>query len=229
MPLPPAPARALIFDFDGLIADTESAIYDAWRELYRSQGHDLVLEEYVRCVGSTFGQYDPMSALEQRLGRALDWPPLLEKKDTYIREAHQGLQPLPGVRALLAEARAAGVPCAVASSSQLSWVGPWLKAFGLMEYFPVLWTRDRVREAKPSPELFLGAVGELGVPAAQCVVLEDSRNGLLAAQAAGIPCIIVPSPVTRGSDFAGAARLLPTLEGVPLEALLAVSPELVPA
>jgi len=214
-------SRALILDFDGLIADTESAIYDAWAEVYASHGEMLSLSDYVRCVGSTFGQFNPMTELERRLGRSLDWEPLLAAKDATIRERHQGLPPLPGVRELLEGAADAGIPCAVASSSSADWVGPWLDSFGLREAFRALWTRDRVSEAKPSPELFLSAARDLGLPPQQCLVLEDSQNGLLAARRAGTPCVIVPSPVTRGSDFTGARQILPTLEGVTVEALLA--------
>ena len=213
-------SRALIFDFDGLIADTESAIYDAWAEVYTTHGETLSLSDYVRCVGSTFGQFNPMTELERRLGRSLHWEPLLAAKDAAIRKRHEGLPPLPGVRELLEAAAAAGVPCAVASSSSSDWVGPWLDSFGLRHAFHAVWTRDRVSEPKPSPELFLGAARDLGLPPRQCLVLEDSQNGLLAARRAGTPCIIVPSPVTRGSDFTGARQILPSLEGVGVEDLL---------
>jgi len=212
--------RALIFDFDGLIADTETAIYDAWAALYQSQGETLELTDYVHCVGSTFGQFDPMAELERRLARTLDWPPLLAAKDKVIQAGHHQLSPLPGVRELLAEAAATGIPCAIASSSTIDWVSRWLETFQLAPAFRSVWTRDRVRQAKPSPDLFLGAASELGLPPAHCLVLEDSRNGLHAAQRAGSPCVIVPSPVTRGSDFTGAKRILPTLAGISLANLL---------
>ena len=212
--------EALIFDFDGLIADTESAIYEAWAALYHSQGETLHLNGYVHCVGSTFGQFDPMAELERRLGRTLAWEPLLEAKDAVIRAGHQDLAPLPGVRELLAEAAVKKVPCAIASSSTIDWINRWLATFELAPAFRAVWTRDRVKEAKPSPELFLGAASELGLPPARCVVLEDSRNGLRAAQQAGSPCVIVPSPVTLGSDFTGAHGILPSLAGVSTNELL---------
>jgi HAD superfamily hydrolase (TIGR01509 family) len=217
--------HALIFDFDGLIADTESAIYEAWAELYGKHGEELGLAEYVQCVGSTFGQFDPMAELERRLGRTLDWAPLLEAKDAVIRARHEGLPPLPGVRELLEQAAAAGVPCAVASSSSADWVRPWLRKFDLNDAFQAIWTRDRVQEVKPSPELFLGAAADLGRAPGRCLVLEDSYNGLRAAQTAGSPCVIVPSPVTRGSDFSAAHRILPSLAHTSLADLLEIIPE----
>lgn len=217
-----AVASALIFDFDGLIADTESAIYEAWAGLYSAHGQELELAEYVRCVGSTFGQFDPMAELERRLGRDLEWPPLLAAKDDAIRRGHRDLPPLPGVRTLLAEAAATGIPCAVASSSSADWVLPWLDSFGIRQAFQAVWTRDRVSDPKPAPDLFLAAAADLGLAPARCLVLEDSANGLLAARRAGSPCVIIPSPVTRGSDFTGAHHVLPTLDGVGLDHLLAL-------
>jgi HAD superfamily hydrolase (TIGR01509 family) len=214
-------SRALIFDFDGLIADTESAIYEGWAGVFAAHGEELSLADYVQCVGSTFGQFDPMAELERRLDRPLVWEPLLAAKDEVIRSRHRGLPALPGVRELLEEASAAGVPCAVASSSSADWVRPWLETLGLDGAFQAVWTRDRVSEVKPSPELFLKAAADLGLAPGQCVVLEDSRNGLRAAQRAGTPCVIVPSPVTRGSDFTGARCILPTLAGISVDELLA--------
>jgi HAD superfamily hydrolase (TIGR01509 family) len=212
--------RALIFDFDGMIVDTESAIYQAWRELYESQGHDLDLADYVHCVGSTFGQFNPIAELERRLGGALEWPPLLATKDARIKELHLELDALPGVRKLLIDAHQRRVPCAIASSSDSRWVRRWLAQIGLLDYFAAIRTRDDVAEVKPAPDLFLSAAAALEVPPAECLVIEDSRNGLLAARAAGIPCVIVPGPITLGSDFSGAERVIPSLEAVTLDDLL---------
>lgn len=211
--------RALVFDFDGLIVDTESAIYEAWRELYLAHGHDLPLPQYVQCVGSVFGHYDPMAALETLLGGPVDWDTHLPMKDARIRAGQQGLDTMPGIRELLAEARAAGVPCVVASSSQRTHVEGWLARVGLREAFEFVRSRDDVERAKPFPDLFLSAAAGLGLEPAETLVLEDSSNGLRASLAAGAPCLVVPSPVTLGSDFTGAAAVLPTLKGVTLKEL----------
>ena len=211
--------RALIFDFDGLIVDTESAIYVAWRELYQHHGHDLPLETYVQCVGSTFGHYDPMAELESLTGGPVAWDAVLPRKDARIRELQQGLDTLPGVRELLVAADRAGIPCAVASSSQNSHVFTWLDRVGIRDAFSLIRTRDDVKQAKPAPDLFLAAAAGLHLAPGETLVLEDSANGLRAARAAGAPCVIVPSPVTRGSDFAGAAGILETLAGVGLREL----------
>ncbi|MBP7948065.1 MAG: HAD-IA family hydrolase [Verrucomicrobiales bacterium] len=211
--------RRLIFDFDGLIADTESAIYAAWRELYQSQGHDLAVEQYVQCVGSTFLSFDPMAALEKLVGHSVDWEPLLRRKDARIREMHRQMDTLPGVRTLLAEANSHGVECAVASSSEAAWLFPWLERLGIRQHFRHICCRDDTARAKPAPDLFLLAMDKLGVGPDESLVLEDSANGLKAAVAAGVPCIVVPNAITRHSDFSQAAAILPSLEGRTLREL----------
>lgn len=214
--------RALIFDFDGTVVDTESAIYEAWRELFLSQGHDLPLSEYVQCVGATFGHYNPMTALEALTGKPLDWPLLLRTKDARIHALQTTLDTRPGIRELLLEARAAGMPCAIASSSERSHVNRWLERTGIGEFFQAVRTRDDVARAKPAPDLFLAALEALDVEPGEALVLEDSRNGLTGARAADVPCLVVPSPVTAGSDFTGAAAVLDTLAGVTLDDLRAI-------
>lgn len=214
--------RALLFDFDGLVVDTETAIYHAWRELYEDHGHELPLPVYVQCVGSTFGQYDPMAELEKLTGGPVAWDRVLAKKEARIHELQAELDTMPGVRELLRDAGRAGIPCAVASSSQRSHVARWLRRTGLEEAFAAILTRDDVERAKPFPDLFLGAAAALGVAPREALVLEDSRNGLRAALAAGVPCVVVPSPVTRGSDFTGAAAILETLQDVTPGALASI-------
>ncbi|HEX2749513.1 MAG TPA: HAD-IA family hydrolase [Verrucomicrobiales bacterium] len=211
--------RALIFDFDGLIVDTESAIYEAWRELYLDHGHDLPLPVYVQCVGSTFSQYDPMAALESLTGKPVNWDDVLPRKDARIRELQRELDTLPGIRPLLLEAASRGIPCAIASSSQRTHVQGWLERTGILDAFTLIRTRDDVERAKPAPDLFLAAAHGLGLSPAETLILEDSANGLRAARAAGAPCVIVPSPVTRGSDFTGAHAVIDTLGNMSLDGL----------
>ena len=216
--------RAIIFDFDGLIVDTESAIYTAWRELYLRHGVDLPQPVYVQCVGSTFGHYDPMAALEEQIGRPVDWATEIPVKDARIRQLQSSLDTMPGIRELLADAASSGIPCAIASSSHRGHIDYWLDRTGIRPHFTAIRTRDDVERAKPWPDLFLAASAALGLPPEETLVLEDSANGLRAASAAGTPCIVVPSPVTLGSDFTGAAALLETLSGVNAAALAALHP-----
>jgi HAD superfamily hydrolase (TIGR01509 family) len=155
-----------------------------------------------------------MQELENLLGYQPDWPRLTAAKDQRIIDLHVELDALPGVRDLLADARSQGIPTAVASSSDSSHVFRWLHRLDLRASFDVICTRDDVARAKPAPDLFLLASRQLDIPREAAVVLEDSENGLKAAVAAEIPCIIVPNQITQHSDFAQASAILPTLEGV---------------
>ncbi|MGI9240585.1 MAG: HAD family hydrolase [Verrucomicrobiales bacterium] len=211
--------RALIFDFDGLIVDTESAIYDAWREVYDDHGHELDLSTYADCVGSDHGQFDPMQHLDTLVGRRLDWDTLEPRKEARIRELLEDQQALPGVRELLTAAAGEDLACAVASSSSLSWVGGWLDKLELDHHFEIVRTRDHVERIKPHPDLFLAAAEGLSVPPANAVVFEDSENGLRAAQAAGIHCVAVPNQITSAGTFPGAAMRLDSLADLELDSI----------
>ncbi|MGK0186976.1 MAG: putative hydrolase of the HAD superfamily [Verrucomicrobiales bacterium] len=212
--------KALIFDFDGLIVDTETSIYIAWKELYASQGQELSLSDYVRCVGSTFAQYNPQTVLQERCDHQIEWEPLIAVKDARIHELLDGQPALPGVEDLLQCAQSNGIPCAVASSSEASWVKPWLTKLGLLEAFDSVHTRCQGHPAKPAPDLFLSAARGLDIAPADTLIFEDSSNGLIAAGAAGAPCWIVPNQITQCSDFSAAQRILGSLVEVNLAEMI---------
>lgn len=212
--------RALLFDFDGLILDTEFPIYEAWREDYLAHGHELPLEVYAACVGSDFNRFDPKSHLESLVGSVIDWPERDLWRERNALERVKQLSPLPGAVTLLDAASSLGLPCAVASSSPRSWVEGHLGRLDLLERFRLTRCIDDVSAPKPSPDLFLSAAAGLGVAPSEALVLEDSRNGLLAATAAGCPCIIVPNRVTAHLDFDGALMILASLEEIDLPDLI---------
>ncbi|MEM0969024.1 MAG: HAD family hydrolase [Verrucomicrobiota bacterium] len=212
---------ALIFDFDGLILDTELPIYEAWKECYASYGEELPLEVYRQCVGSDFSNsaYHPDQELEKLVGRELPWETLRPRMEDRVQEIVAQKDALPGVRELLQEAHDAAVPCAIASSSSRKWVGSWLEKLELLPLFETLVNIDDVERPKPAPDLFQLAAERLGIRPDRALVLEDSLNGLKAAKTAGIRCLIVPNPVTRGLPFDGAYRERETLAGVTLVGL----------
>ncbi|MBL9155413.1 MAG: HAD family hydrolase [Verrucomicrobiales bacterium] len=220
--MPQPPVRALIFDFDGLILDTEVPIYEAWRENYAAHGHDLPLELYVGCVGSDFHRFDPKLHLESLTGGPIDWDQWDEARERRALAIVNALMdPMDGVADRLGEAAALGIPCAVASSSPRSWVEPHLERIGLRQRFVLTRCLDDVSRPKPSPELFLAAAAGLGVDPGEALVFEDSLNGLIAAQAAGMRCVSVPNRVTAGLDLSGATLKIPSLDALDLSAILA--------
>ena len=190
------PFAAVIFDFDGLIIDSETPLFDIWCEIYQQHGADLRLGDWQHALG-TEGGFDPYADLAERTGQALErdeWVPRVRSEHWHRCET----QPLlPGVADRLAEARTLGLATAVASSSSARWVMPWLERHGLASRFDAVCTRDDVAAVKPAPDLFLLAAERLGVAPEACVVFEDSPNGLLAARAAGMWVVAVPNLLTQ--------------------------------
>lgn len=187
---------AVIFDFDGLILDTETPIFEAWRQAYREHGCELALEDWQHGLGTHAG-FDPLGHLERLSGRSLEREALLERVRERNHRDCEAQRLLPGVAERLAESRALGLGAAVASSSSRAWVTGWLERHGLRPLVACVCARDDVARVKPAPDLFLLAAERLGVPAAACLVFEDSPNGIRAARAAGMRCVAVPNAVTR--------------------------------
>lgn len=212
--------RALIFDLDGTIFDSETAIFRAWQTVYAEQGATLSLETWLPLIGTNEVQFDPLAHIESLVGHPVDHDRVLERARTLEREYVDATDALPGVRRYLETAREMGLLLAVASSSGREWVEGHLQRLGLREFFSVLRTRDDVERTKPDPALFLQAAEGLGVQPTEALVIEDSLNGIKAAQAAGMRVVAVPNPITRHSDLSGADLVIPSLAEVPLKALL---------
>jgi HAD superfamily hydrolase (TIGR01509 family) len=190
------PLKAVLFDFDGTILDTETPEFEEWRAAFRARGHDLTLEVWQHSLG-TVGAYDPCAPLADLTGGSLDHDAL--RREVYARhQTRCEAQPLlPGVVDRVREARAAAHGTAVASSSLSEWVEGWLARHGIRALFDAVCTRDEVAQVKPAPDLFLLAAARLGASPTQCLVFEDSPNGIRAARAAGMKCVAIPNPLTR--------------------------------
>jgi HAD superfamily hydrolase (TIGR01509 family) len=209
--------RALLFDFDGLLIDTEGPSYRAWVELYERHGHELPLETWAAAVG-TIGGFDPEEHLGG-LGVALDESALEARRQRDLDLC--ALEELrPGVTELLDEADERGIPAAIVSSSSDWWIVRHLEPRGLLSRFKaVVCANGDADRAKPRPALYLDALKLLQVAASEAVAFEDSPNGVAAAKAAGIYCIAVPNPVTQTLDLSQADRIVSSLEEVDLDAL----------
>jgi HAD superfamily hydrolase (TIGR01509 family) len=191
----PLPVAAVVLDFDGLIVDTETPIFDAWFEAYRRHGHELTLDDWQHALG-THGGFDPLENLVALLGGRLDRDALLDEVKAKTATGCDAQPLMPGVETLLRDAKALGIGRAVASSSSCGWVEGWLGRHGIRGLLDVVVARDDVTRVKPDPELFLLAAKRLGVAPAACVVFEDSPNGMRAALAAGMRCVAVPNALT---------------------------------
>jgi len=197
----PQPIRALVFDFDGLILDTETSVFEGWRVIYDEAGHELSLHWWQQAIGTDGADFDPLAELQRRVGEPLDLEALVLRRRS-IRDADLARRTvLPGIEATLERARALGLKLAVASSSPLDWVGPHVERLGLMPFFHALATREDVTHAKPAPDLYLLAAERLGVAPERAIAFEDSPPGVHAAKAAGMYCVAVPGPMTRSLSF----------------------------
>jgi HAD superfamily hydrolase (TIGR01509 family) len=205
--------KAFVFDFDGLIIDTEEPVYRSWLEVYQAHDQELPFDRWIQIVGSSTAMFDPKGHLEERLGRALTPDELARRVE---RRAQMVLaEPIrPGVADLTAAARAAGLRVGVASSSTCQWVNGHLKRLGISERFDCVRCRDDVAAVKPAPDLYLAVLECLGVKAEEAVAIEDSPNGIAAAKAAGMWCVAVPNVITGGLDLSQADTILTTLEGI---------------
>jgi len=211
--------RALIFDFDGLILETEEPIYRSWKELYEARGVALPFDLWVKTVGSSNQAFHPQRYLEERLGVPLAQD-VIDRR--IARRAELVLaEPLrPGVADLALAAHAAGLRVAVASSSSRDWVKGHLDRLGIAELFDCFRARDDVEHVKPEPDLYLASLDCLGVAAAEAVAIEDSPNGVTAAKSAGLRCVVVPNSITAGLDLSQADLRLSSLADVTLPQLL---------
>jgi HAD superfamily hydrolase (TIGR01509 family) len=213
------PTTAVIFDFDGLILDSETPLFDIWASVYASHGAALSMEDWQHALG-TQGGFDPFSRLSTMLATELDRATLAG----FIRDEHWrlcGEQPLlPGVRERIEEAHTMSLGLAVASSSPSAWVHPWLERHDLMPLFDAVCTRDDVQHVKPAPDLFLLAAERMRVDPASCLVFEDSPNGLRAAHAAGMKSVAVPNNLTRGLPLPDPHLVLSSMADMTLPQIL---------
>jgi HAD superfamily hydrolase (TIGR01509 family) len=210
---------ALLFDFDGTIIDSETAVFDAYRRLYQTHGHELRLDEWATGIG-TLGGFDPVAELEARLGREIDRSVLEGRSWEDIAEAGEpGLRP--GVGAYIAQARRRGIALGIVSSNDRAWVDRHVERLGVADAWDAIVTADGDEDrAKPNPRLYLDALAELGVEATATVAIEDSPNGIASAKAAGVFCIAAPNDVTASLDLSAADVVVRSLDELPFDRLL---------
>jgi HAD superfamily hydrolase (TIGR01509 family) len=213
--------KALVFDFDGLMVDTESSAYDSWQEIYQEYGYTLPLEQWELVLGGSGAEFDPCRYLADLSGCAFDHTELRarrwERKLALV--ANEPL--LPGIREAIATARRAGLKLGVASSSSRRWVSSHLDRLGITSHFDAIVCSDDVAHVKPAPDLYLAALVQLGVLPHEAVAIEDALNGLRAAKAAGLTCVVVPNKFLQCAPFDGADIRLHTFADLPLDQLLA--------
>ncbi|WP_088072264.1 HAD family hydrolase [Gottfriedia luciferensis] len=191
--------KAIIFDFDGLIVDTESVWFEAYKEVLLQYEVELTLQKFSEVIGTTD------EILYEYINSNAKVPIVREKIEQLVKEIvkQKLIKPVlrENVEDYLKSAKNAGLQIGLASSSSKEWVESFLKKLNIFDYFSVIKTSDDVSKVKPDPELYLKAIEELGVQVNEAIAFEDSLNGLIAARKAGLKCVIVPNSVTTHLEF----------------------------
>jgi HAD superfamily hydrolase (TIGR01509 family) len=211
--------QSLIFDFDGLIVDTEKPGFDSWNEIYADFGQRLTLDDWRGATGYV-GGFDPGIHLETLLGRKLDWQNLAPRRDARNWELTLKQGVLPGIRELMLAAVNADIPVGVASNSGFGWVNGGLERLGLRNFVRAIVTRDMVLNPKPAPDVYLKATETLQVSPAFSVALEDSEPGCRAAKAAGMRAVAIPNQFSERQDLSVADLVVPSAKVLSLERLV---------
>jgi HAD superfamily hydrolase (TIGR01509 family) len=196
---------AVVFDFDGIVLDSETPEYESHRQIYERCGVPLTVEDWCDAIGVWTQGHDDRR-FETLCARTSDPP----QRDAYFAERQRIFEtllppePMRGIRELLTALDAAGIPAAIASTSPARWVVPAAERIGIRGLFDAIVTGDEVRQRKPAPDVYLEAARRLGVDPAEAVAIEDSGPGVAAARAAGMTVVAIPHWLTRTHDLTGA-------------------------
>jgi putative hydrolase of the HAD superfamily len=216
--------NALIFDFDGLILDTETAEIRTWQKMYAEYGHPFPQDEFIQTVGG-FGlsNFDAARYLHEVTDGALNEEVVRQRFKNESGEEIRRSPILPGVEDILAEAKRRHMKLAVASSSKHAWVDTHLTRLGLFPQFDIVICSEDVPagRTKPHPDLFLKALEELKAKVGEALIFEDSPHGVAAANAAGIAVVVAPNPTTIRMPFNGEYLKLKSLADLSLEEMMA--------
>jgi putative hydrolase of the HAD superfamily len=193
--------KAIIFDFDGTMIDTESLWYEMSKGILEKEfGFELPLEKFATFIGTSDEKL--LQYYLEEVGEQFIKDDFNEKLERLMNERVEHLDMRPGFLTFFQQVKAEGVKIGLATSSTRGWVEPFLQRFQILNDFDAICTRDDVSNVKPDPELYLLALEKLEVKAEEAVAIEDSVNGSAAAIKAGIHCIVIPNPVTKHLTFA---------------------------
>ncbi len=210
--------KAVVFDFDGLILDTETVWFECYKEVLARYQLELTLEQFAPSIGTHNDDFH--NYVEHELGKPGIGHTIEQEVSTMIPGRVDLIEARAGVQSYLQEARQLGLRIALATSSDRQWIDYYLQRLQLRSYFEVIKTSDDVSAVKPDPELYLRVIDELGIRADEAVAFEDSLNGLRAAKAAGLHCTIVPNPVTSLLPFEHYDLRLSSMEEMSLSDVL---------
>ncbi len=199
--------RAVVFDLDGVLLDGEPLYREAFNVVLRPLGHEVTAPEYDQIIGNSVE-----AAWEWVIGRFKLTEPreqFLAAYDAAVMDLlAQPVEPLPGVRETIARLKSIPVPVGLASASLRQWVDATLGGIGLAGEFDATVSASEVERAKPAPDMYLAAAEKLGVPAGECIAVEDTRTGVASARAAGMYVVQVRAASTALPPIAEADAVI---------------------
>jgi putative hydrolase of the HAD superfamily len=209
--------KAIILDFDGLVLDTETALIDAYGDVHQAHGIAFERELFTGGVGHADFAFDPW----HKFGPGADRDALEAERKAFNRTRNERNPILPGVVALLVQARDDGLRIGLASNSSHGHVEGHLGRLGLLGRFDFIACREDVASPKPEPDLYRLVINEFGIRARQAIAFEDSSTGLLAAKRAGLWTVAVPNASTGQQNLSGADLCVGSLADCRLPELMA--------
>ncbi|KMJ56232.1 hypothetical protein AB685_23020 [Bacillus sp. LL01] len=212
--------KGIIFDFDGLILDTETHQYLLLQELFAEYGSELPIERWQQEIGTHSG-FSPFQYLIENIQQKIDPHTLQKQFKEKFQDKLIGEKARAGVEEYLQEAKEMDLKIGLASSSSYQWVSTHLVNLNIIDYFDCIKTSDDVKKVKPDPALYLETAKELGLAVEECLVFEDSANGAMAAKKAKMKCIIVPNQVTHTMDFCMVEHRLQSMSDMSLKEVIA--------
>lgn len=200
--------KCIIFDMDGVLINTEPIHFKLWKQTFAENGLIIEYDRYKDCIGSTNDFL--MNLIYKNYG--VDFrnnPSIITRfKELKNEVIHRGEIPgIPGVPEVIKALHEKGYRMAVASSSPQMYIDICIKNLGIESYFELLFSAERVPNPKPAPDVFLAVADLLGVAPEDCLVVEDSRNGSVAAKAAGMTCLGFANPDSGNQDLSAADRI----------------------
>ncbi|MFT8870676.1 MAG: HAD-IA family hydrolase [Sporolactobacillus sp.] len=212
--------KAIVFDFDGVILDSERMMYLAMQEMFHNYHVDLPFSVWSEAISGRGGDFDAAGYVQEQSGVSIDRISFLAEQERRFQQLMDHEDVLPGVKSLIDQAERRGLKIGLAASSPAEWVYHHLKRLSLSKYFLSIQTKNDVKRVKPDPSLYLQTLKNLGVAPNEAIAFEDSVNGVVAAKRAGLFCIAVPSAVTKQLPFGYADGCFNSLKDIALEKLI---------
>lgn len=210
--------KGIIFDFDGLIVDTESLWFEVYQDLFQEYKVPLALDLFSQVIGTTDELLQDY--FYEKTGVPLTDKEILARQEELFQRKADQLQLRDGVVDYLKEAENLQLKVGLASSSSRAWVETYLKRFDIHHHFNTIKTKEDVERVKPDPALYRKAVEALAIEPEEAIAFEDSLNGSNAAITAGLKCVVVPNPVTVDLPFEHYHARLSSMAEKGLEAVI---------